>query len=480
VPDQDPAHLQFGYVLYAPGVIIISPAMPHHWTLKRGGGRAPSKDRYSIRQQTAHKAFPLDGDRAKWDRAMSGRIGDAKRNIGEFRIIWTGARLYFTAWVNDSSITPGDFVELHLDMYSDPADFPGMTHRSLRFGPLTRSMVFIGSYTEGKGYARCDSIGQLFRDEMNWRSVVDPNGKWYTIEAAIPLSLLSGFELPPKSIGMDVTVVNVDRVTRGGNVDDLFGDDDDFDIEDDDDNTEGDDRRGGNLPPAVDSVTNADNINTGNAKPIKRIVKPIGAMIGRIEHDTSFYSWAGSTQFTRYSPSTWGTAKFTHAIVWFKVIFFILTALALISALLTILQTFITRRNEIREDKMMDEDNYSPVTTAVIECVEKGLADANFGLKDVLKSIDKKEDEVTAALQKDLEVTFDKLLLVKRIKRSQGLMKDPDLDIEKIAEMSGFANVNTYREQYKAQMNVDPKISRAAVLDRIREDKEAEEEDDDD
>jgi AraC-like DNA-binding protein len=470
VPDQDPAHLQFGYILYTPKAIITSPAMPHHWALMRGG-RAPSKERYRIRQQTAHAAFPLDGDRAKWERAISGRIGDAKRNIGEFRMIWTGARLYFTAWVNDSSITPGDFVELHLDMHSDPADFPGMTHRSLRFGPLTRSVAFIGEYVEGKGYVSCDSIGLLFRDEMVWRSVIDPNGKWYTIEAAIPHSLLSGFDLPPKTIGMDVTVMNVDRVTRGGNAGDLFGDDDDFDIDDDGDNMGGDLNRGDG---------DGDTVKDADTRPARRVVNPIGAMIGRIEHDTSFYSWAGAGRFTRYSPSSWGTARFTHATTWFRILFFMLITLAIAFPLLNIIQTFTSGHKEAKEDKLMDEDNYSPITEAVIECVEKRLADADFGLKDVLQSIDGNEEEVVSALQKDLGITFCKLLTVRRIKRSQGLMKDPGLDIEKIAARCGFADVNTYREQYTAQMNVDPEISRTAVQDRIREDREMEEEDDDD
>jgi len=469
-PDQDPAHLQFGYILYAPGLVIVSPPKPHLWALRRGS-QAPSHTRhYSIRQQGRASDFPLDGSRDKWSRAQSGRF-EGESGIGEFRMLWSSAKLYFTAWINDTSITPGDFVELHLDMYRDRTDFPGITHRSLRFGPFTRSITFTGEYIEGKGYVRCDSLGQLFRDEMDWRAVTELD-RGYTIEAAIPFSLLSGFELPPSQIGMDITVMNVDRVTRGGNAgdlfDDLFGDDED------------------DVSAALD--TDADNANDDTGKlqtshstlqtPIKRTVNPIGATIGRIEHDTSYYSWAGGGRFTRYSPNTWGTARFSHAAIWFKMLFYALVAIILIFAVLTIMQTVLARRNEIKEDRMM-EDNYSPVTEAVIECIENRLTETGFGIKDVLKSIDKNENEVAAALQKDLDITFDRLLTIRRIKRSQGLMKDPDLTIDKIAAMCGFADVNAYRAQYTALMNVDPEISRQAVQDRIREDREAEEDDDD-
>ncbi|MCL2182295.1 MAG: hypothetical protein FWB85_02350 [Chitinispirillia bacterium] len=479
VPDQDGSHLQFVYALHAPGVIIVSPPKPHHWALRRGGQDAgPAKKRaqpnppYRIRQQTAHEIFNLDGSRAKWERAASGRLGDAKRNIGEFRMIWTGAKLYFAAWVNDTSVTPGDFVELHLDMLSDPAGFPNMTHRSLRFGPITRSMPFIGEYVEGKGYVRGDSISQLFRDEMNWRSETGQDGKGYTIEAAIPLSLLSGFdELPPSTIGMDVTVMNVDRVTRGGNAEELFGEDDEEDLS----------AENGveNTPGAGPDSANSKLQTPNSTPPAKRTVKPIGAMIGRIESDTSFYSWAGAGQYTRYSPSSWGTAKFSRATPLFRVLFYLLIAMAVLFPLLSIIQTFTSGRKEVKEDRLMDEDDYSPVTTAVIECVEQGLGDTNFGLKDVSKSIDKGAEEIAAALQKDMDIAFDRLLSVRRVKKSQGLMKDAELTIEKIAAMCGFADVNTYKEQYMALMNVDPEVSRTAALDRIREDRAAEEDEDD-
>jgi len=453
VPDQDGAHLQFGYALYLPDAIIVSPPTPHRWALKREE-RMPSNRQYNIRQQARESEFPLDGDRAKWNRAQTARIGD----IGEFAILWTSAKLYFAAWINDSSVTPGDFVELHLDMYRDRADFTNITHRSLRFSPLTRSIAFVGEYVEGKGYVRNDSLTQLLRDDIDWKAAVDTNGKGYTIEAAIPLSLLSGFDLPQTKIGMDVAVMNIDRVTRSGNAANLFDDDEN---DSDDNNNSGD-----NPPPTANTAT--------------RAVAPIGAMIGRIENDTAFYSWAGATQFTRYSPGTWGTAEFAQEATWLKAIFYMLIGLAAIFPIITIIQTFTTRRNEMRDEKIMDDDNYSPITEAVMECVEKGLANANFGLKDVLKSINETETNVTAALQKDLDSSFDKLLTYRRIKRSQGLMKDADISIEEIAEMCGFADVGKYKELYAAQMMVDPEISRDAVLDRIREDLEAEEEDDDD
>ena len=117
-----------------------------------------------------------------------------------------------------------------------------------------------------------------------------------------------------------------------------------------------------------------------------------------------------------------------------------------------------------------------------MECVEEGLPDVDFRIDGVVRGVGKSEGEIAAAIEKDLGVTFERLLAFRRLKRSQRLMRTPELDIAQIAALSGFADVETYIEQYKAQMRVDPEISRAAALEKIREEEEerrlAEEEED--
>jgi len=412
VPDQDAAHLQFGYVLYADTLTVMSPPMPHRWSLLRERGRAPEK-RYNIKQLTRPGEFEIDCGLSKWSGAKGERIG----GIGQFKMLWTGAKLFFIAQIKDSSITPGDFVELHVDIHSDRADFPGANHRSLRFGPLTRSRTFAGEFVSGQGYVYSDEISQSLSNGMEWKTAVDSVNGEYIVEAAIPFPLLSDMVFPPPLIGFDVSVMNVDKIAGSG---------------------------------------------------------------GETETVESFYSWAGAERFTRYSPSRWGTGRTTQAALALKIVFVLVLILTCAIPLLFISHVVAANRKEGKEDLIVDASDNSPVTEKILALIEERLSDVKFCFNDVVKSVDAAKEEIVAAIKQDFDCTFDQLLAFRRIKRSQGLMKDANLDIEKIAAMCGFASVSAYKDQYMARMKVDPEISRTAMLEKIAEEEREAEEDEDD
>ena len=418
VPDQDAAHLQFGYVLYADTLIIVSPPKPHHWSLLRGRGRAPEK-RYNIKQLTRPGEFEIDCDLSKWSGAKGERIGD----IGQFKMLWTGAKLFFIAQIKDSSITPGDFVELHVDVHSDRAEFPGANHRSLRFGPLTRSRIFAGEFVNGRGYVYSDEISQSLSNGMVWKTAVDSINGEYIVEATVPFPLLSDIVFPPPQIGFDVSVMNVDKIADSDN--------------------------------DSDGVDNAETVE-------------------------SFYSWAGAERFTRYSPSKWGTGRTTQAALALKIVFVLVLILTCAIPLLFIAHVVAANRKEGKEDLIVDASDNSPVTEKILALIEEKLSDVNFCFNDVAKSVDATKEEIAAAIRQDFDCTFDQLLAFRRIKRSQSLMKDANLDIEKIAAMCGFASVSAYKDQYMARMKVDPEVSRTAMLEKIAEEEREAEEDEDD
>ena len=205
VPDQDQIHIQFGYVLYCPdSIVITSPAMPHRWAL--GRGITPSKKSYKIKQlpTSALAAFEVNGDLSKWAGVDSGQIGD----VAQFKLLWSSAKLLFIAEVKDKSVTPGDFVELHLDFNRDRAHFSGANHRSFRFGPRARATSFVVELNDS-GFVYCDSVNALINEDMARKYAITPDG--YVVEAAIPFSLISNVDFPKSKIGFDVTVMNVDE-----------------------------------------------------------------------------------------------------------------------------------------------------------------------------------------------------------------------------------------------------------------------------
>jgi len=404
VPDQDQIHLQFGYVLYrGDSLTIASPPAPHRWALQRGKQAAQLRS-YRVKQLTsAADDFTVDCDTSKW-RGVEGAGIVGGNTETTFKLLWTGAKLYFIAQVRDNSANSGDFVELHLDMHRDRAVFPGINHRSLRFSPRGRNVFFVGEFRDGK-YVQSDSITQLLKDETEWKTAVNPDG--YIVEAAIPFSILSDFDFPPAKIGFDVSVMDVNG------------------------------------------------------------------------QEETFYSWAGAEHFTRYSPSRWGTAHINDAAPALKYVLIFALFVSAFAILGFVIYLVFSHRQESKELKE-ETKSASPLTEAVVEQIDKQLSNANLGISDISKAVNTPAEKIAAALMNDLGCTFEQQLTYKRLKRSQKLMREPNITMEEIASRSGFADVDTYRKSYAAQMRVDPDVSRKAMLERIREDMEAEREDDDD
>jgi len=187
-----------------------------------------------------------------------------------------------------------------------------------------------------------------------------------------------------------------------------------------------------------------------------------------------FNSWAGANQFSRYSPKNWGTAKLSQAWLALKAAFLSIIAIIFITLILSVLQVVLHKRKANQYEKE-DMAGFSPLTESVICCIEEHLSDENFCMNDLLKAMEKTEEEIVSSIKQDLDCDFERLLLFRRIKRSQRLMRNSDLDIEQISLMSGFGSAEKFTEQYIIQMKVDPKISREAVLKQIMEETQEEE-----
>lgn len=403
IPDQDQIHLQFGYAIFSGDTLInISPPTPHRNMLAANVDHSREKNYRA--KQLAFVAFDVDGDLEKWSDIKAEPVGD----VAEFKILWTTARLHFIVNVRDSSVTPGDFVEFHVDMHRDRADFSGVNHRSIRFSPFSGRRSFVVELTDD-GFIYADSVNAFINDESEWKSVVTDSG--YVIEAAIPFVALANITAPPPIIGVDVSIMNIDRTSTG-------------------------------------------------------VV-------------SSYASWSGGTQFFRYSPNTWGAVKMGHATLAMQTVFMFVILLTCVAFVFFIVHNFISEHRKNTRDPI-DNDNYLPLTDLVIDEIEKNLSDVNFSIDDVIRQVGKSREEIDAALQKDMDISFDSLLLFKRIKRSQKLMRDESLSILDISERCGFSDIATYREAFKAQMRFDPEVSRQALLDSIREDELDRDEDDED
>ncbi|MDR0306128.1 MAG: helix-turn-helix domain-containing protein [Chitinispirillales bacterium] len=188
-----------------------------------------------------------------------------------------------------------------------------------------------------------------------------------------------------------------------------------------------------------------------------------------------FYSWADAEQFNRYSPKSWGTARLSQAWFALKAVFVFLAAVTILILVLTALHTILQKRKSAHYEKT-EAQGFSPLLEMITGCIEEHLSSENFCLEEALKIVNQTEEKVTTAIRQELDCDFDQLLSFRRLRRAQSLMRNPDLDINSIAVMSGFGNASVFIEQYKICMNVDPETCRAASLKQIMEEAEDDDE----
>lgn len=217
IPDQDQIHFQLGYTLFRDSsLVVVSPPLPHRWMVRRGNWK--SRSVFHAHQTTKPEKIGIDGNLDDWKRVRKTRLG----KYGYAKMVWTIGKIYLAAHIQDTSIGTADFVELHLDMYNDKSNFAGKNHRSIRFGPKTRSICFTVELNDS-GFTPADSSAQLIKENMEYRTAIKNDG--YVIEAAIPFFTLSDLMYPSMVSGFDITINNANGGTEdqfyswGGNKD---------------------------------------------------------------------------------------------------------------------------------------------------------------------------------------------------------------------------------------------------------------------
>jgi len=205
IPDQDQWHLQFGYILFhSNGKTIHTPPLPNRWVLDRTAEF--SDQNYIVMETRDPESFEIDGNLTEWQRFSTAPIG----SVGYFQLAWTSAQFFFGAFIRDTSLHINDLLELHIDIHQTRTSFAGINHRSIQFGPKTRSNTFAVSLNDS-GFVLVDSITIRISREMEWRTKIVSEG--YVVEASIPLTVLASIEFPPKHFGFDVSVIDASEDT---------------------------------------------------------------------------------------------------------------------------------------------------------------------------------------------------------------------------------------------------------------------------
>ncbi len=201
--DQDQIHLQFSYILFHPqGDTIISAPTPHHWIINRTINH--SKKRCYAYQVLEEEDIVVDGNSNEWPtKGWKNLAGN-----GSFRCGWTGISFFLCVKVYDPLVTVYDRVEVCFDMKQTRDPFLKKEHRILSFCPKTISFAWAVDMTDS-GSQVMDSVLFRLNEEVRWRSSLSDAG--YTIEACVPLYLLSDLQFPNRRFGFDISVVNTNH-----------------------------------------------------------------------------------------------------------------------------------------------------------------------------------------------------------------------------------------------------------------------------
>lgn len=379
--DHDQIHLQFGYILYhKAGIKIISGPMAHRWVLDRD--KNISRKKYRCYQNTAPDTASINGVIDDWKNSKMVKIG----NVCKFKVTWSGSHIFLAAHVLDSSVTYKDYVEFHFDLHNDKAEFADINHRSIRFGPKSRSNCFTIDLNDS-GFTLADSVNVLLSREMRWGRKILPDG--YSIEVSLPLFVLSDLQYPAKTIGFDVSVIDVDEGSE----------------------------------------------------------------------EEKFTSWAGSSITNRYNPSQWGNLVLLQAMFPLRLVMFTGTVLFLlvISVLVwvQIAQFYKSRSIEMIEDKVK-----SPFMIDILLAIQKRISDKTLSLSLLAGELGCASEKIEKTIQDEEGCTFEQLVKFNKVKLARNLLSETDINLEKIAEMTGFESSEEFKKYFIEATCVDPEVYR--------------------
>ncbi len=392
IPDQDQMHLQPGYVLFhKSGLKIISPPLAHRWVLDRK--MEISKKKYHGYQKDAPDTSSIDGNIQDWKTISAAKIG----NIGYYKVFWCGKNIFLAARIFDSSVTYNDFVELHFDLYNNKNSFAGINHRSIRFGPKLRSNCFTVNLTDS-GFVLADSVNVLISREMRWAKKIYSDG--YSIEVSVPIFVLSDLQYPPKTIGFDVSVIDVDEHSN----------------------------------------------------------------------EEFFVSWSGSEITNRYNPSQWGNLVLEQAMYPLRMV--VVSGFILFLIIISIIIGFqLIQYQKNRKIEQTYQKEYSEFMNSILECIQKSLYDPQLSPSTIANSLSCTTEEIISRIQNEAECTFEQFVCFHKIKLARALLRETDQSLEKIAEMTGFRNVEDFNRFFSEATRSTPQKYRQIK----REESESEE-----
>ncbi len=185
--------------------------------------------------------------------------------------------------------------------------------------------------------------------------------------------------------------------------------------------------------------------------------------------------WSGAAASARHNPSEWGAVILQQRMPTLKAL---LIALAVIMAVIiaSILVLLVRQKQRDFQQRMADRAAYSPLTRQALEAIETADNLRELTCEEVAARTGARAEELRSSLEREIGASFEQLLDHARVKKARGLLRDPEIALENVAELSGFGSWHSFEQSFADKADVTPEQYRKIKLQELQEEQEEEEE----
>ena len=112
-----------------------------------------------------------------------------------------------------------------------------------------------------------------------------------------------------------------------------------------------------------------------------------------------------------------------------------------------------------------ESDAEAPFMQEVINCIEANLDNAEFGVKELAETLCMSQRTLYRRLKELSDLSANKIIRQVRITKAAALLLQGNYQVQEVAELVGYIDVESFRKHFMAQFNIQPSLFKANYKD---------------
>lgn len=112
-----------------------------------------------------------------------------------------------------------------------------------------------------------------------------------------------------------------------------------------------------------------------------------------------------------------------------------------------------------------ESDAEAPFMQEVINCIEANLDNAEFGVKELAETLCMSQSTLYRRLKELSDLSANKIIRQVRITKAAALLLQGNYQVQEVAELVGYIDVESFRKHFMAQFNIQPSLFKANYKD---------------